>query len=272
MRLHHILEQVYYRPWFITPEGHAAVSKLVENKIFASASQEDTSDLMEVLIRKREESYIDQDGIGHIQILGVLGNKLSKIEETCGNTDYTRVASEIRMMQSDARAIMFDIDSPGGTVAGNEELIDVVQSIDVPTVAFTDSTMCSAAYNVAASCKYIFATKSATVGSIGCIIPWIDKSQMWSDAGMKFDPITNKEADLKSAMHGPSLSEDQRNYLQGYVQDAFAMFKNNVLRNRSVKTENMRGQAFLGIKALDANLIDGLLSKEQTLAKMLSMI
>lgn len=272
MRLQHIIEQVYYKPWFITPEGHASVAKLIENKLLSSANEEDAEDLLDGLIAKRKKAYIDADGIGHIQILGVLGNKLSKIEETCGNTDYKKVASEISSLSTEVRALMFDIDSPGGTVSGNEELVEAVQSIQVPTVACTDGTMCSAAYNIAASCKYVFSTKSATVGSIGCIIPWIDKSKMWSDAGIKFDPITNKEADLKSAMHGPELSKEQREYLQEYVQEAFAMFKGNVLRNRNVPSSAMRGQAFLGTQAMKYNLVDGLIDYNQARNKILSAI
>jgi protease-4 len=132
--------------------------------------------------------------------------------------------------------------------------------------------MCSAAYNIAASCKYIMASPSSTVGSIGCILPWVDKSKMWEDAGLKFDPITNKEGDLKGAMHGPQLTPEQREYLQEHVQQAFSMFKENVLRNRSVKPEAMRGQAFLGAQAMKHNLVDGLVNYDQAKKKMLALI
>jgi signal peptide peptidase SppA len=273
MRFQHIIEQVYYKPWFITPEGYASVRTVVESKFAQSIDGTDDNNALTMLIRQRTPACVDANGIGHVNMLGVLGNKLSKIEESCGNTDYQRVASEISgLIDAGVSGIMFDIDSPGGTVAGNAELVDMIQSIPVPTVAFTDSQMCSAAYNVAASCKYIFATKSATIGSIGCIIPWVDKSEMWSDAGLKFDPITNKDADLKSAMHGPSLTSEQREYLQAYVEEAYSQFKGNVLRNRKVPSSAMRGQGFLGTQALKNNLIDGLLTKDAAYSKLLSVV
>lgn len=271
MRLQHILEQTYYRPWFITPEGYASVLSLVEAKLYMADKK--TEEALSMLIRQREQPYIDGDGIGHISILGVLGNKLSKIEESCGNTDYQRVALEVAYLQENgARAVMFNIDSPGGSVAGNAELADLIGQLKMPKMAYTDSRMCSAAYNIAASCDYIFASKSAVVGSIGCIIPWVDKSQMWSDAGLKFDPITNKEADLKSAMHGPSLSEDQRAYLQEHVQEAFAQFKSNVLKNRMVPSDAMRGQMFLATQGLKKNLIDGITSLDQAREKLVVLV
>lgn len=270
MRLQHIIEQTYYRPWFITPEGYASILSLVDAKLYMADKK--TEEALALLVRQREDPYIDGDGIGHVSILGVLGNKLSQVEESCGNTDYQRVATEIAMLQElGARAIMFNIDSPGGSVAGNAELADLIGEVKLPKLAYTDSRMCSAAYNIAASCDYIFASKSSIVGSIGCIIPWIDKSQMWSDAGLKFDPITNKEADLKSAMHGPSLSDDQRAYLQEHVQEAFAQFKANVLKNRAVPSDAMRGQMFLATQGIKKNLIDGVTSKDQARNKLVML-
>jgi hypothetical protein len=72
MRFQHIIEQVYYQPWFITPEGHAAVSRLVENRLLRSAQKNETEDLMSLLVRKREDAQIDGDGIGYVQDRGKL--------------------------------------------------------------------------------------------------------------------------------------------------------------------------------------------------------
>jgi signal peptide peptidase SppA len=267
MRFQKLIEQVYYRPWLITPEGHASVRRVLESKI--QNSQLEPGDL----VNPRKEMSIDANGIASIDVQGVLGQKLSNVEKCCGNTDYGDIANEIKMAISEkCRGMMFTIDSPGGTAVGNAEIADLIQEIPMMTVAFTDGMACSAAYNIAASCKYIFATKSATVGSIGCIIPWIDESKAWSEAGLKFDPITNKEGDLKSAMHGPTLSEEQRKSLEEYVQAAFEQFKGNVLRNRKIPLQAMRGQGFIGTEALNQNLIDGLLSEEQSYYKLVSLL
>jgi ClpP class serine protease len=92
---------------------------------------------------------------------------------------------------------------------------------------------------------------------------------MWEIEGKRFDPITNAEGDLKSAMHGPSLTPDQRASLEQYVQDAFEMFKGNVLRNRAVSVEAMRGQSFFAPRALQNYIIDAIVQTEEEAYEML---
>jgi ClpP class serine protease len=90
--------------------------------------------------------------------------------------------------------------------------------------------------------------------------------------GMRFDPITNTEGDLKSAMHGPSLTPDQRAALQEYCQDAFEAFKGNVLRNRSVPDSAMRGQAFFAARGMQNNLCDEIGTEEEAYASFLAKL
>ena len=79
---------------------------------------------------------------------------------------------------------------------------------------------------MASGADYIVCTNSALIGSIGVIAPWVDESMMYSLIGLKFEPITNEGADLKSTGHGPSLTPQQREYLQGQVNDLARNLKN----------------------------------------------
>jgi ClpP class serine protease len=84
--------------------------------------------------------------------------------------------------------------------------------------------------------------------------------------GIDWQPITNAEGDLKAAMHGPSLTPEQRASLEQYVQDAFDQFRGNVLRRRLVSADAMRGQAFFAPRALQNNLIDRICSEDEAMA------
>lgn len=229
-----------------------------------------------MFVNVREPMEIDANGIATIEICGTLGKGLSKIEKCCGATDYEDVEDDIEAaVAANVRGIFFDIDSPGGQCTGNGEVADMIQALrgKIPMVAYTDDTMASAAYNIGASCDYIFASQSATVGSIGTIVPFVDESGMWEMEGLSFDPITNADGDLKSTMMGPTIgTAAQRAYLQQYVEDAFSQFKGNVLRNRRVPAEAMRGQAFLAPRALEMNLIDGILTEDQAYSKLVTLI
>jgi signal peptide peptidase SppA len=281
MRLPRLHQKIYNEPWFITPAGYRAVKAVFEAKVVRSNCkqgdyEEDNESPVSLLVNPREPMEIDPNGIASIDICGTLGKGLSKLEKCCGATDYEDIEDEIEAaVKANVRGIFFEIDSPGGQCTGNSEVADLIQSLRgrIPMVAYTDDMACSAAYNIAVSCDYIFASQSATVGSIGTIIPFVDESEMWAGEGLKFDPVTNAEGDLKATMMGPSIgSAAQRAYLQQYVQDAFEQFKGNVLRNRRVPEEAMRGQAFMAPRALTMNLIDGILTEESAYNKLLSLV
>lgn len=265
MKFQRVIEQIYFRPWYITPGGHRAVRQLIQSKLAANGGMD-----MSALVNPREEMEVTPDGIAIIHVCGTLGKGLSPIEKSCGSTDYEQIADEIEdASEMGIRGLMLEISSPGGTVVGNHEIAELLQSLEIPTLAYSDDMACSAAYNIAASCDTIVGAPSSTWGSVGCIIPWEDESVMWEIEGKRFEPITNAEGDLKSAMHGPSLTADQRASLEQYVQDAFEMFRGNVLRNRAVPNDAMRGQSFFAPRALQNNLIDAIVGTEEEAYQML---
>ncbi len=100
------------------------------------------------------------------------------------------------------------------------------------------------------------ASPSALVGSIGTILPWIDKSKMWSLNGIEFDPIVNDGADLKGMMHGPSLTDDQRDFLQQHVNDLASQFQQHVSDFRELDDEVWRAGVYIGERAAGINLVD----------------
>lgn len=261
MRFQRVLEQIFHRPWFITAEGHASVVRVVQ----AALVRENGPDLG-IFVNPREEMEILPNGIAKIHVCGVLGKGLSKIEQSCGNTDYEQITEEIEEAQNlGARGIFLEISSPGGTVVGNAEVAEAVAECPLPVLAYSEDMACSAAYNIAVSARWAMGSPSSTWGSIGTIIPWVDESASWSMQGMEWQPITNAEGDLKGAMHGPSLTPDQRASLEQYVQDAFDQFRGNVLRRRLISADAMRGQAFFAPRALQNFLIDRICSEDQAM-------
>jgi signal peptide peptidase SppA len=279
MRFQKIREEVFFKPWLITASGHQSIVDLLAKRFDAAAMGEQYDDWKPrkddegededekesaMLFPIRPALTVDPNGVAHIWIMGVLGRRMSLIEKSCGNTDYLDIQKDIeKATEFGARAFMFHVDSPGGTVTGNSELVEIVQAISAPKVAYVDAEACSAAYNLACSTNAIYATQSAIVGSIGTLIPWVDKTKMWAEEGLVWDPITNQAGDLKAAGHGPSLTVEQRASMQELVEDAFEDFKANVLRNRKVPLTAMRGQAFYAKRALENNLIDEIASERE---------
>lgn len=283
MRFTHLAEQIYHRPWFITAGAHASIRLVFERALSsglfdvgAGLSRDKTGaedNPIADLFPKRRPLAIDSDGIASIHIMGPIGKNLSKIEQSCGATSIEQVRAEHKLaVQNGARGILLDFDSPGGTITGTPELAALIAQKPVPTVAYTEDIMASAAYYLAAGADAIVAAPSAEVGSIGVYIPWMDSSARYEAAGLKPDPIVNTGGDLKAIGFGGKLTDEQRAYLQADVDGAFNDFKSHVLRHRAVSPDAMRGQCLSGEAAKAASLIDVIGDRDHALGVLRSMM
>ena len=255
MRFRHLAEQIYMRPWLITAEAHASI-RLLFTQAIAKGFDSKAIDLAG-MFPQRKPLAIDSEGIATIHILGPVGKGLSAMEQSCGATSMEQIRDDYKAaLSGGARGILLHIDSPGGTITGTPEIADMIASKPVPTVAYTEDMMASAAYWMASGADAIVASRSADVGSIGGYIPWYDTSAQYEAAGIKPDPIIGAGGDLKAIGFGGSLTPVQRAFLQDGMDVAVAEFKADVTTYRAVEESAMRGQTLDGKRALEANLID----------------
>lgn len=261
MNLVSLLEQLH-GPMLITAEAHASIRQLLEARLgdAISSDPEAAKRQAELWGRKIDlPSMQVVDGIATIPIQGPIGNKLSDFAKFLGFVDSQDVAKDIAEAEADpkVRAVLFDIDSPGGMVNGTPELADLVAGMRKPTAAFSDGMMASALYWVGSSAGQIYGTRSAQFGSIGVYLPVFDVSAMFAQAGVKVELITGGR--LKGiGFPGTSLSEAQRTFLQEQITKLYAEFKAQVLKTRGagVKDETMQGQVFYAPEAMQRGLVD----------------
>lgn len=264
MRFQRIHEAVFHQPWFISSQGYSSVRAIFDKVMNRPAgSKEDWDEMLADFVRARPDMAFNvATRTATIHILGVLGPHLSNVEKSCGNTSYEDITSEIDEAKGlGAERINFIVDSPGGACMGCHEAATAISRLkdetSIITVAFTDGLMCSAAYYLASGCTAIVATESSIVGNVGVILPWVDSSGEWEMMGLDFQPITSEGADLKSTMHGPSITDTQREFLQESVNKIGGMFKDHVARNRhSVSDEVWRAGWYGGTDAVLYGLAD----------------
>jgi len=271
MRFTHLAEQIYHRPWFITAEAHAAIRTVFERAMSSGLldSRLEESSLLDLFPKRRPLAIDDATGIASIHIMGPLGKNLSKIEQSCGATGFEQVRADYaKALEKGARGLLLDFDSPGGTITGTPELANLIASKPLPTVAYTEDMMASAAYYLASGADVIVASPSASVGSIGVYIPWMDTSAAYERAGYKPDPITNTGGDLKAIGFGGKLSDAQRAHLQEEVDEDFDNFQAHIRQHRDVPDSAMRGQVMSGRKALESNLVDRIGERDEAFAAL----
>jgi signal peptide peptidase SppA len=264
MKLMRVLNEVHCKPWLIREDVHCRIAEIVQMHVAGDTERINAAVKALGLIETDEPEPLESqniDGISIIPIRGVIGRRVGMLEKTSGVTDIEEISAllDVSMADTAVRGIILDIDSPGGTVAGVMELAENIRFSrkDKPIWAFTSGDMDSAAYWIGSAASHISATPSASVGSIGVYLPWMDQTKRYEIAGVKVDVI--KAGRLKGmGVPGTALNEEQRAYLQSQVDYLRDQFKGAVIdgRERMIDDETMQGQAFYAAQALERGLID----------------
>jgi len=204
-----------------------------------------------------------ENGVGVLAINGVLAYRPDLGEMLFdGFEDSAEVLSAFRRLEADpeAKAIVVDINSPGGFSVGGAEIADAVHQSSKPTVAWVGGMMCSLAYWIGSQASAVVSTRSAMVGSIGAYVSVVDFHRMLANAGIEVRVFTNREGTFKAAgMPGAPVTEDHAAEFTRQAQRTFDTFRADVRRVRGgVPDEAMQGQVFDGREAKRQGLVDAL--------------
>jgi len=204
-----------------------------------------------------------ENGIGVLEISGVLAYRPdigSLLFD--GFEDSSEVLSAFRRLEADpeTKAIVLNVNSPGGFSVGGAEIADAVHGSAKPTVAWVGGMMCSLAYWIGSQANAVVSTRSAMVGSVGAYVSVVDYHRMLANAGIEVKVFTNKEGTYKAAgMPGAPISDEHAAEFTRQAQRSFDVFRADVRRARSaVPDEAMQGQVFDGAEAKRFGLVDAL--------------
>lgn len=243
--------------WYIKPEFYKSLKQTIENELPAVHQDDDIEEFFSFFINQRPPLAIDSNGIAVLTVSGVLGSNLSKLEQLLGFTDYQVIQDEIgEAIDQGAKAILFEMDSPGGEVQGCVETAGLIAAIDIPKASYCAGLDTSAAYFLSSSVDRKFISPTAFSGSIGTMLPWIDESKFWDAVGMSWEPIIGQGETFKGAGMGPSLSDAQRDHFQQQIDDMSTQFRTHVSNFRELDYGALAAGAYFGDKAIDLNLAD----------------
>jgi signal peptide peptidase SppA len=239
------------REWLIKPEALESLSETVD-AYFKDGKNvpEGTTDSPVMKIT---------DGIATISIDGPLMRNPGILARIfMGATDSNVILDAIieATDRPDVKAVMLDIDSPGGTVSGTPEMAAAVADLAKvkPVYAFSAGLMCSAAYWIASQARAIYVTPSATVGSIGVVQTVLDKTDALAKQGYRVEVFSVGKFKAMGAP-GTTLTDEQRELIQSNLGEIAGEFHDAVLsRGRKVPAEAMEGQTFRGKHAEAVNL------------------
>ncbi len=165
----------------------------------------------------------------------------------------------------DVKAIVLDINSPGGSVGAVQELYSEILRIrktkHIPFVASFGDVAASGGYYIASACDKIVAHPGTLTGSIGVIFDATDLQGLFRKIGVKMSPIkSGKFKDIGSPAR--AMTPAEKNLLQKIIDDTYEQFLSAVSLGRNIPLEKLRpiadGRIFSGNQALKDHLVDQL--------------
>jgi len=179
----------------------------------------------------------------------------------------------------DVKAMVFRVNSPGGSAVASEEIwhaVKLIQEKGIPVVVSMGDYAASGGYYISCEADYIYAEPTTLTGSIGIfgIIPNISKLR--DKIGYDVDGVgTNQHSLMGSNMRMKGMNESERALMQRMIERGYDLFTSRCAEGRKMKQDDIKaigeGRVWLGQDAVKLGLVDDLGNIDDAIAKAAEM-
>lgn len=282
-----LVAEFYSTPWAIVPERLTAIEAVVMRLAQgASASPEVMEQVRadsEVMAARRDVARQASNG-GGIAVLPFYGVSTQRppppMSSGTGLMSTQLFSNMFRAALADdsVGGILIDIDSPGGSVFGVQELANEIYSArgKKPVVAIANSLAASAAYWIGSSASEFYITPGGEAGSIGVFAAHQDISKQQETEGVKTTLISAGRYKVEGSPYGP-LDDEAKAHMQSRIDAHYGAFTRAVARNRGVGVDAVRtgmgeGRTYGASDAKAAGMVDDVATFDQVLSRMAKSI
>lgn len=190
----------------------------------------------EKLTPAQERRTAAQPGaVAVIPVRGVIVPREDRYSQMFGEVGAEDTANRVRQAVADSRvkAVVLDIDSPGGNVLGVTEANAAIRELrgKKPIIAHADWVMCSAAYWIGCAADEVVASPSALVGACGVITMAVDETKFLDDLGIKVTPYAKPDDKADGWGMWPNTDKfDAR--MKRDVADCYGQFVADIVASR----------------------------------------
>ena len=171
---------------------------------------------------------------------------------------------------SHIKALIVNVNSPGGTVVGSEKIYNILRKISAkkPVVIVMGTMAASGGYLISLGGDYIISHNGTITGSIGVILQTAEVTELAQKLGIKFNNF--KSGELK-AVPNPTekLTEAVRVTIMKNIEDTYNFFLELVSERRNLPIEEVKkladGRVYSGRQALKLKLVDAIGSEDTAL-------
>lgn len=240
--------------WAITPSAlRRLLSLSLSNYIDDETDDDENTDIL--------KDYNDY-GYAELSITGPIMRYPSLFSRLFGGTSVEEAMNALdeAAAKPEIRGVLLNINSPGGTVDGINELSGKISGFGKPVIAYVGGEANSAAYWLASAADKIIVNDTAAVGSIGVYTSYLDSRRAMKDAGYdQYDIIASQ-----SPRKVPDPAQDEgKAQIQSHIDKLADIFIRAVAENRGTTVDNVmenygRGDVVIGAEAVRLGMADGI--------------
>jgi protease IV len=210
-----------------------------------------------------------------IAVLSLRGLISSSVPGSASETmvDDMRLALQQARDDDRVKAVVLEVDSPGGEVTASDIIYNAVVRTRArkPVVVYMESLAASGGYYVSCGGRYLMANETTITGSIGVIIQTLNYEQLFNKVGLA--SVVFKSGKFKDLLNGARpMTPEERDFVQNFVMKTYDKFLSVVAKERNLPAEGLRnsiadGRILSGREAMQDKLIDGVGQIEDAYAK-----
>ena len=230
-----------------------------------------------------QEKYVSGEGADKIAVLPLVGTIGSEGSTSVGTPAATPETLRNQLRQADedesVKAIVLEINSPGGGVVASDQMHQSIQDFKEktkkPVVVSMDETAASGGYYVATAADEIVANPGTFTGSLGTIISILNYKETEQKLGLEEEVFKSDEfKDLFSGSR--ERTPEEREIIQNLINEDYDRFVEVIVEGRNLPEDRVReladGRVYSGRQAESLGLVDELgdLEKAAEISKELA--
>jgi protease-4 len=201
------------------------------------------------------------DNVAIIEVRGVISSQ--QVDGLLGvqgaTPEVIRKQIEKAERDSSVKAILIEVNSPGGTIVASEAIAEAISDAKKPTVAWLGEMAASGGYYVASATDYIVADQGSMTGSIGVIFIFPQYDTMLEKIGVRMRVFkAGKYKDIASPYR--NMTPEEETIVNEWVMSAYDDFIQVVADNRNLSNGYVRsvaeGNIYTGRRAVELDLAD----------------
>jgi protease-4 len=212
------------------------------------------------------DSFKTQEKAALVQLSGSISTGSSSSVFSTGGISPSEVRNiNERVEDAGYEAVIYEINSGGGTVVASKEVMREIESAEFETVCRFRDVAASGAYLFSLGCDRIVADSASLTGSVGVRSSFLEFSEAMEDYGVEYINITSGKYKEVGSQY-VNASQKDKSILKEKSEKIHEQFLTLVEEKRNISSEDMEeietGEIILGEKASELGMVDRLGGRE----------